>query len=112
MLQEQTHANCVYRIDKFVVPNTARHEFLDAVQMTHDLLRTQSGFLQDFLLEQPLDDDHFNLMTVVEWENSDAVKNARTAVQSMQAERNFNPRDLMARLGITAELGNYTTIKT
>lgn len=42
----------VFRVDKFVVPANAREEILAKVRMTHELLRQQQGFVQDFLLEQ------------------------------------------------------------
>ena len=38
----------VYRVDKFVVPNDAREEFLQKARQTHALLKAQPGFLQDF----------------------------------------------------------------
>lgn len=41
----------IYRVDKFVVPDAAREEFLDRVRRTHASLKAQPGFLQDFVLE-------------------------------------------------------------
>jgi len=40
----------IYRVDKFVVPDRAREEFIHNVRNTHELLRTLPGFLQDFVL--------------------------------------------------------------
>lgn len=58
----------VFRVDKFVVPVEAREEIIGKVRMTHELLRRQEGFVQDFLLEQFSGPGEFNLVTIVEWE--------------------------------------------
>lgn len=58
----------IYRVD-FVVPDHAREEFINRVRRTHELLRTQPGFLQDFVLEQSSGPGEFNFVTVVEWES-------------------------------------------
>ena len=42
-----------YRIDRFVVPDAARAEFIGRVRMTHAVLRQQPGFVRDALLEHP-----------------------------------------------------------
>ncbi|RUX28763.1 antibiotic biosynthesis monooxygenase, partial [Mesorhizobium sp. M4A.F.Ca.ET.050.02.1.1] len=63
----------VFRVDKFVVPVEAREEIIGKVRMTHELLRRQEGFVQDFLLEQFSGPGEFNLVTIVEWESQAAV---------------------------------------
>jgi heme-degrading monooxygenase HmoA len=56
----------IYRVDKFVVPDRAREEFLHKVRRTHELRRTLPGFLQDFVLEQSSGPGEFNVVTIVE----------------------------------------------
>lgn len=51
-LNQQHGSGSVFRVDKFVVPSEAREEIIAKVRMTHELLRQQKGFVQDFLLEQ------------------------------------------------------------
>lgn len=97
----------VYRVDKFVVPDSAHQEFVNKVKLTHELLRKQPGFLQDFLLEQTGGPGEFNFVTFVEWESQAAVDNARTSVAAMFAESGFNPQELFAQLGIKADIANY-----
>ena len=63
----------VFRVDKFVVPAEARDEILSKARMTHELLRQQEGFVQDFLLEQFSGPGEFNIVTMVEWESQAAV---------------------------------------
>ena len=42
----------IYRVDKFIVPQAAREEFLKKVHDTHSVLRHQPGFIRDTILEQ------------------------------------------------------------
>jgi hypothetical protein len=97
-----------YRIDRFVVPDTARGEFLGRVRMTHDVLRQQPGFIRDALLEHPGEAPGESIiLTIAEWRNQAVTEGARAAVAALHIRENFNPQELMARLGIKAELGNY-----
>lgn len=41
----------IFRVDKFVVPAHAREEFPMRVHATHEVLRTQAGFVRDAILE-------------------------------------------------------------
>lgn len=97
----------VYRVDKFVVPDHAREEFVSNVRKTHELLRTLPGFIQDFVLEQSSGPGEFNFVTIVEWDSAQSIENAKAAVMAMHAQTNFNPQELFARLGIKADLANY-----
>lgn len=106
----QNNSDRVYRVDRFVVPKQARDEFVEQVQETHQLLRTQSGFLQDLLLETVHDDKNLTIITMVEWENIDAINKAKIAVQSLREKQNFNPKDLINRLNIEADFGSYSPI--
>ena len=101
----------VYRVDRFVVPGAARDEFLARVRATHALLKRQAGFLQDFLLEEPRGPDASQIVTIVEWESPGAIPPARAAVQSMHRQTSFDPQEMIARLGIDADLGTYREIR-
>ncbi len=96
-----------YRIDRFVVPDAARAEFLGRVRMTHDALRQQPGFVRDALLEHPGETGESVILTIAEWQNLAVTSAARAAIAALHIRENFNPQELMARLGIKAELGNY-----
>lgn len=102
----------VYRLDKFIVPHSARVEFLAKINEIHAILRAQAGFVQDFLLEQPLNDHEFNLVTLIEWENSSYIDGARAAVMALHNLTGFNPEETMSRLGIQANMGTYKSINT
>ena len=99
-----------YRVDKFIVPQAAREEFLSRVFQTHTVLRRQPGFVGDLLLERTGGPGKFNFVTVAEWESEDFVAGARAAVQAMHRSENFDPQELFQRLGIEPDLGNYRRI--
>lgn len=100
----------IYRVDKFVVPQAAREEFLKRVHDTHRVLRQEPGFIRDAILEQIAGPGKFNIVTVAEWEGQDAIDAARAAVAKAHAESGFNAQETMARLGIEADIANYKPI--
>jgi heme-degrading monooxygenase HmoA len=108
----QGHASGrVYRLDRFVVPVAARDEFLMRVGQTHEILRAQPGFMQDFLLERPGDDGATIIVTMVEWDSQETVDRVVPIVQAAHREMGFSPKETIARLGITAEIGVYQAIE-
>ncbi len=100
----------IYRVDKFVVPASAREEFLRRVIETHQVLRRQPGFVRDSILEQISGPGRFNIVTVAEWQSQAAIDAARAAVSKAQAESGFDPRETIARLGIEADIANYASV--
>lgn len=97
----------VFRVDKFAVPPGAREEFLEKVLATHQVLRVQPGFVRDAILEQTAGPGEFNFVTIVEWISTASMEPAREAVAALHARMNFDAREMIARLGIRADLGNY-----
>jgi hypothetical protein len=103
-----TNGRPFYRIDRFVVPDAARAEFIGRVRMTHEVLRQQPGFVRDALLEHPGEAPGESvILTIAEWRNLAVTEGARAAVAALHIRENFSPQELFARLGIKAELGNY-----
>jgi heme-degrading monooxygenase HmoA len=101
----------VFRVDKFVVPAHAREEFLDKVHATHAVLRTQPGFVRDAILEQSSGPSEFNFVTIVEWENSNAIDGARRAVAALHQRMNFDAQAMISRFGIRADIANYKRVE-
>lgn len=99
-----------YRLDTFIVPVGVRDEFLTKVNNTHQLLRNQSGFIQDFLLEQPLPDETVQIATLVEWQDQQSIDNARNAVMAAHKFSGFNAQAFAEQLGIKVEMGSYQPI--
>lgn len=100
----------VFRVDKFVVPESAREEFLSKIRETHQLLRQQPGFLRDAILEQIAGPGKFNIVTVAEWKDQASIDAAREAVRRVHAARGFSPGETMERLGIEADIADYRPI--
>jgi heme-degrading monooxygenase HmoA len=97
----------LYRVDKFVVPAHGRDEFLNRVAATHAVLRKQDGFVRDFILEQQSGPGEFNFVTFVEWASAADTERVAAAVAKLHAEIGFDPKELIARLGIKADIANY-----
>lgn len=100
----------IYRVDKFVVPEAVREEFLARIRQTHELLRHQPGFIRDAILEQISGPGKYNIVTVAEWKDQQSMDAARAVVMQAHAERGFNPQETMQRLGIEADIANYKPI--
>ncbi len=101
---ESSNANeKIFRVDKFIVPENGRIEFLDTVKKTHTFLRTLPGFKQDFIFEQFSGFGKYNFVTVVEWINIDYVNSAKVAVQEMQKKEGYNPQEIMKRNEISSD---------
>lgn len=107
---ERQEKSMVYRVDKFVVPESAREEFLTKIRETHELLRRQPGFVRDAILEQIAGPGRFNIVTVAEWEDQSAIDAAREVVKRAHAERGFSPQETMKRLGIEADIADYRPV--
>ena len=101
----------VFRVDKFIVPSASRDEFLEQIHLTHELLRSLAGFIQDFILEQIGGPGAYNIVTTVIWEHQAAIQNARDRVHESQRARGFEPQKFWERLGIQADLGNYKRLE-
>ena len=110
MLNTQINAinpHQIFRIDKFVVPDSAHKEFMDRVQSIHKFLQTMPGFVQDSILEQTGGPGEFNVVTIVVWDSEESVEGARQAATAHYAETGFTPQEIMTRLGIKADLAFY-----
>ena|SRR6201984_3429652 len=78
---------------------------------THEVLRTQPGFVRDSILEQASGPGEFNFVTIVEWENGDFFECARQAVAALHRKTNFGPHELITRLGIRVDIANYKRVE-
>lgn len=101
----------MFRVDKFIVPEPARAEFLARVRAIHALLRTLPGFVQDFVLEQSGGPGAFNVVTIAVWEDAKAVDLAKKIAAEHYKKIGFNPAEFMRRLNIHADLGNYAEVE-
>jgi heme-degrading monooxygenase HmoA len=100
--------NHIYRVDRFKVPAAAKKEFLDRARASHDFLRTIPGFMEDFLLQQTLPSGELKVVTIVIWENRQIFDSAKSIVQQRYAKMGYKPAETLARLGIEADMADYT----
>ena len=97
----------LYRIDKFTVPDAALAEFVTLAWQTHEVLRSQSGFVRDLILEQVSGPGQFNAVTFVESKDESSYNRAVEAVRRFHDAVGFDRKSVAARLGIVADIGNY-----
>jgi heme-degrading monooxygenase HmoA len=100
----------VFRIDRFIVPADSESEFLSDVFETNAALTGMDGCVQHHVLKQDGAAGASNYITVVEWVSFAAIQKAREAVAAKHKEMNLNPQELLNRLQIKAELGNYVPV--
>jgi steroid delta-isomerase-like uncharacterized protein len=99
-------------IDKFLVPANAIAEFKERTTFNRQYIKTLPGFITD--AEYTYTDEQGNLIciTVANWESRDALAKAKEAVQAVYKEQGFNPAEMFKRLGITADRGIYTEVRS
>ena len=105
--ENEIESQKIYRIDKFIVPSSARTELLRAITKTHHFLREQPGFNQDFIFEQIINPESSQIVTMVEWENESFVSNAKEKVLTMQRQENYNPKEIIGSNNIKAEFSVF-----
>src|SRR5262245_36772412 len=100
------------RIDSFNVPAAARHEFEVAMERNLGFIKTLPGFKWHMAFEKASGPSTFNVITIAVWENRQAMEKAITDVRAYYEQIGFDPREMTARLSITANVGNqYVPIK-
>lgn len=94
-------------IDKFIVPQNGKQEFLERVKINRNLIKTLPGFIEDAAYESTDQQGNLIYITVAVWENDEAIKNAKEIVQAEYKKQGFNMQEMFARLHITMDRGLY-----
>jgi steroid delta-isomerase-like uncharacterized protein len=94
-------------IDKFLVPELAKREFLERTNASRNFLRKLTGFIKDTAYENTDEQGNLHYLSIAVWESADAVKKAKEAVQAEYKRQGFNPLEMVERLNITMERGIY-----
>lgn len=97
----------VFRIDKFVVPADVRPAFIAQMQRIQSTLRTLPGCLRAHVLDQTGGTGEFNVLTLVEWANEEAVASAIAVVKKKFADEGFDPAVFTRNAGVRSDLGFY-----
>lgn len=98
----------VFRIDKFAVPADALPAFLEQVHRVRQTLGALPGCQQNLVLTQTGGPGEFNVVTIVEWVNTQAIVAATAVMQKKYAAEGFDPSAFMQTLGVRADLGLYS----
>jgi len=94
-------------IDRFILPQNAKTEFLQRMQYNRTFLRTLPGFISDAAYERTDDQGNLVMVTIAIWESEDAIARAKAAVQAEYKRIGFNMNEMFERLKITMERGTY-----
>ena len=100
----------IYRIDKFIVPDSARKEFVERVHEIFAFLKTLSGCVQNHVFEQSGGQGEFNFVTITIWDSMESVEAARKAAAIKYKEIGYKPEEFLARLQIRADQAIYREV--
>lgn len=96
-----------FRIDSFNVSSAGREELLRRIQETHEVLRAQSGYVRDYILERTSSNEDIDILTFVEWDETTRPEAVRDAVRARHSQLGFDPSEMYERLRIEPEVGTY-----
>jgi steroid delta-isomerase-like uncharacterized protein len=94
-------------IDKFLVPANGKQEFMERLKINRDFLKKLPGFIEDAAYERTDENGNLVFITIAVWENEDAIKKAKEAVQAEYKKQGFNMPAMLERLNITMDRGLY-----
>lgn len=94
-------------IDQFVVPETAIDEFLRQVHYSASIIRTRPGFVEGHVFRRTAGDGQVNVVTTAVWATPADMEQAKKSIAAEFARVNFNPAEIMKRLGVQIERGLY-----
>ena len=97
-------------IDKFIVPEQAKQEFTQRVNINRNLFKYLPGFIKDAAYERTDEQGSLIYITIAVWENENALQKAKEAVQEENKKQAFNPAEMFERLNITMERGTYKEV--
>lgn len=94
-------------IDKFIVPEKSKQEFLERVNINRNFIKNLNGFIKDETYERTDEHGNFIFITIAVWENEAVLKKAKEAVQAEYKKEGFNIAEMFARLKITMDRNIY-----
>ncbi len=97
----------VVLIDKFIVPEESKVEFLAEVRKSAGFLRTLPGYVEGFVYESTDGESRHNVVTTAVWKDEDAFRNARKIAAEEFQKIGFNPPEIMKKLKVEIERGIY-----
>ncbi|NVD37392.1 antibiotic biosynthesis monooxygenase [Ensifer sp. HO-A22] len=101
----------LYRINKFAVPTAARAEFVDLVERTLAVIRSQEGYVKDLFLEQHAGPGRFNFCTMIEFESEAFAPKVAAAIADFDKSLGVDRTALMAKLGVETDSASYKSFE-
>ncbi|TGM00973.1 antibiotic biosynthesis monooxygenase [Leptospira barantonii] len=98
-------------IDQFTVPQKARKEFLERLNINRNFIHTLSGFVKDSVYEAATEEGKFKVVTVAVWETEEKFQNAKSAVALEYKKQGFDINAMIQRLEMTIERGIYNEMQ-
>ena len=95
-------------IDRFKMPQAAKSEFIERMQINRNFISKLTGFVRDEVFESQDDDGNFLCVTIAVWADEAVLKKAKELVQAEYLQRGFNMPAMMERLSIKMERGQYS----
>lgn len=96
----------VFRVDRFIVPSDALPAFMARVHQVDRMLGALPGCRQNLVLTRT-DGGESEVVTLVEWANTDTLLAAKALMQRSYADEGFDPAAFMQQLGVRGDLGLY-----
>ena len=97
----------IFRVNRFAVPVEGREEFMALVHRTHEVIRTQPGFVDDLILEQHSSAGLFNILSILQFEGEHVLQPVIAAVAKSDEEAGIDRQALSRRLGVETDIGFY-----
>lgn len=96
----------VVLIDRFVIPASAKSEFLERTRFNRDFIKSLPGFVGDSVYE---DDEptESRIVTIAVWASQEAINNARATVTEYYKKEGFDVAAFTKKLNIRMERGIY-----
>lgn len=98
-------------IDKFIVPEKSKEEFLKRVSINRNFIKHLNGFIKDDAYERTDENGNLIYMTIAVWKNETVLKKAKEAVQAEYKKEDFNIVEMFDRLNIVMERNIYNEVK-
>lgn len=106
----QSGSKPLYRINKFSVPAESRGTFLDLMAKTHAVLRQHEGVVTDRILEQQSGPGVFNFVAFIEFSGPQVIDGIVAAMAAFDRDAGIDRQQMMAGLGVKADMGLYRNI--
>lgn len=97
----------ILRVDGFIVPATARAQFLERLMTIKSFLSSQPGCLYNRVAESNAGDGATRMITIVEWQDQTVFERAKSEAAAFYAQSGFSPATFMEQMGIKPDFAVY-----